>query len=257
MDYLLKVYGFIFGCLIGSFLNVVILRIPHGKNIVSDRSECPKCKNKLTWYHNVPIISYALLRGKCGFCSEKISFRYPLVEILTGLLALHLFPAELNLLSLSYSLWFFAIGCLLICHFFIDLDHQLLLDKLNIYLLVLFLPYVLFHYSYWHWGLGAVFGFGITYLVTWIFYKVRGVVGLGGGDIKLYGVLGLYLGVQGIILNIFLSCFLGAIIGGSYILLSNSSKDRPIPFGPFIIIVACIQIFFPQMFEYVQNFLIR
>ncbi len=253
MNTLYSIYSFVFGCMIGSFLNVVIIRLPAGKNLVSDRSGCPKCQSQLKWFHNIPIFSFLFLRGKCAFCGNAISWRYPLIEILTGLISFWLFPEYIEAVSLGHYFFFFAIACVFICHFFIDLDHQLLLDKLNIYLIALILPYALFYFPWTHWALGGGLGFGVTLLVTWLFYKIRGQVGLGGGDIKLYGILGLYLGPVGIFFNIFLSCFLGAVIGLTLIATNKMTKDKPMAFGPAILLVASFQIFFPDLAETLQS----
>ncbi len=253
MQPLFEAYSFIFGLLIGSFLNVVILRLPVGKNLVSDRSCCPKCQAKLRWYHNIPVVSFLMLRGKCAFCQSPISWRYPLIELLTGLVSLWLFPAELSSLSLGFYLFYFAIACVFICHFFIDLDHHLLLDKLNIYLLVLILPFAVLNFYWMHWLLGGLFGFGVPLLITWLFYKIKGQVGLGGGDIKLFGLLGLLLGPTGVFFTIFLSCMVGAIVGMTLILTKKLNKDRPMAFGPAIILVASFQIFLPQFAHIVES----
>ena len=253
METLYSVYAFIFGCLIGSFLNVVILRLPLQKNLVSERSVCPKCGTQLKWYHNIPFISFIFLRGKCAFCGESISWRYPLIELLTGLVSFWLLPTHLTAQSFGFYLYFFTLACVFICHFFIDLDHQLLLDKLNIYLLVLILPYSILNFHWIQWVLGGVLGFGVPLLVTWLFYKIRGQVGLGGGDIKLFGILGLLLGPTGIFFTIFLSCFVGAIIGLIMIASKKMSKENPMPFGPSILLVASFQIFFPEIANILQT----
>lgn len=247
METLFAVYAFIFGCLIGSFLNVVILRLPAQKNLVSDRSACPKCGAQLKWYHNIPLISFIALRGKCGFCGTRISWRYPLIELLTGLISFWLFPEYLNTQSFGLYIFYFYIACIFICHFFIDIDHQLLLDKLNIYLLIVILPYCAFHYHWLHWAVGGALGFAVPLFVTWLFYKIRGQVGLGGGDIKLFGILGIILGPTGVFFTIFLSCFVGAIIGLTMIATKKLNKDNPMAFGPAILLVATFQIFFPGL----------
>ncbi len=253
MDTLYNIYALIFGCLIGSFLNVVILRLPAQKNLVSDRSACPECGAQLKWYHNIPLISFAALKGKCGFCGTRISWRYPLIELLTGLISFWLFPNNPSLENFGPYLFFFALACVFICHFFIDLDHQLLLDKLNIYLLILIIPYCVFNFYWMHWLLGGVLGFGVPLFVTWLFYKIRGQVGLGGGDIKLFGILGLLLGPMGIFFTIFLSCFVGAIVGLLMIATKKITKENPLPFGPSILVVAAFQIFFPQSAYVIQS----
>lgn len=253
MDSLFTLYCTIFGLLIGSFLNVVILRLPQKKDIVKTRSACPKCGNQLKWYHNIPVISFLFLRGKCSFCGTRISWRYPLIEMLTGLIAYWLAPAEYNAASITQFLFFFTIACVFICHFMIDLDHHLLLDSLNLYLLAVLLSYAIFHFSWQYWVLGGAIGFGAPLVVTWLFYKIRGQIGLGGGDIKLYGILGVFLGPIGIMFTIFLSCFIGALFGVLLISMKKMTKDKPMAFGPAIILVAAFQIFFPQYASLVQS----
>jgi len=253
MNTLYSIYAFIFGCMIGSFLNVVILRLPVKKNLVSDRSACPSCGRQLAWYHNIPILSFLFLKGKCGFCHNRISWRYPLIEILTGLICFWLFPESLEVESLGYFLFLFSIACIFIAHFFIDIDHKLLLDSLNLYLVLIILPYSVFHFHWSYWLIGAALGFGIPLLVTWLFYKLRGQIGMGGGDIKLYGILGFLVGPTGIFFTIFLSCMLGAILGITLILTKKMSSKNTMAFGPLILIVSAFQIFFPEYSRYLQS----
>lgn len=255
MNTLLSIYSFIFGALIGSFLNVIIIRLPEKKDLVLARSGCRNCGTQLSWYHNIPILSFVFLKGRCAFCQSRISWRYPLIEILTGLIALWLLPTELNFYSIAVFLFQFIVACIFISHFFIDLDHHLLLDSLNLYLLATILAYSLFHYHWLHSLMGGILGFGAPLLVTWIFYKLRGQVGLGGGDIKLYGILGILLGPMGIVFTIFLSCFVGALIGLTLIALGKSSREKPMAFGPSILLVAAFQIYFPSYAQILQNWL--
>jgi prepilin signal peptidase PulO-like enzyme (type II secretory pathway) len=253
MSVLLGIYSFIFGLLIGSFLNVLILRLPIKKDIVKTRSACPHCGTQLTWYHNIPIFSFVFLRGKCAFCKTPISLRYPLIELLTGLISFWLCPNEFNSVALTQYFFYFTVACIFIVHFMIDLDHQLLLDSINIYLLVIVLTHVLFFSSFNHWMFGGLIGFCVPLLVTWLFYKIRGQIGLGGGDIKLFGILGLYLGPVGIVFNIFLSSLVGAVIGSLLIGFKKITKDKPMAFGPAIILVAAFQIYFPDLAKMVQS----
>lgn len=255
MEIFFGIYFFIFGLLIGSFLNVVILRLPNKVNMVTKRSACPKCGGQLKWYHNIPLLSFIFLKGKCAFCGTRISWRYPLIELFTGLVAYWLMPNELSTMSLANFFFYFSIACIFICHFMIDLDHHLLLDSLNLYLLAILLSYVIFYYNWPFWVLGGVIGFGAPLLVTWLFYKLRGQVGLGGGDIKLYGILGLYFGPTGIMFTIFLSCLVGAVVGLVLIGLDKMTKDKPMAFGPSILLVAAFQIFFPQYASIIQSWL--
>jgi prepilin signal peptidase PulO-like enzyme (type II secretory pathway) len=253
MENFIQIYLTVFGLLIGSFLNVVILRLPMKKDIVRTRSACSSCGNQLFWYHNIPILSFVFLRGKCHFCGTRISWRYPLIEILTGLVAFWLSPSEFGLEEITQFLFYFTIACVFICHFLIDLEHHLLLDSLNLYLFAVFFSYALFHFPWQYWLFGGGIGFGAPLLVTWLFYKIRGQIGLGGGDIKLYGILGIFLGPIGVMFTIFLSCFVGAIFGGTMIALKKMSKDRPMAFGPAILIVASFQIYFPHYASVVQS----
>lgn len=253
MDIFFAVYFFIFGLLIGSFMNVVILRLPVKKDLVKARSACPKCGTQLKWYHNIPLFSYLFLRGKCAFCGTKISMRYPLIELLVGIISFWLMPETFNTESIANFLFYFSIACIFICHFIIDLEHHLLLDSLNLYLLAIFLSFSVIYFSWQYWLIGGAIGFGAPLLVTWLFYKIRGQVGLGGGDIKLYGVLGVFLGPIGVIFTIFLSCFVGALVGGILIGLNKMTKDKPMAFGPSILIVAAFQIFFPEWASIVQS----
>ena len=250
----IKVFFTIFGLLIGSFLNVVISRVPIGESVISPRSKCPKCGHQILWFENIPILSYLLLKGKCRGCKAKISLQYPLVELACGLIAWFVSPSSLNSLQIYYSFVFFSIAVIFLAQFLIDIKHQLLPDKLNIALLIIIFPYVITRYSLFYWLIGGLVGFWGPYIVTYLFYKIRGVIGLGGGDIKLFGILGLILGPLGIIHNIFFSCFLGAVIGGAIILIKKKDKDIPFAFGPFIIMTAILQIFFADFF-YQINFL--
>ena len=253
METLFSIYAAIFGCLIGSFLNVVILRLPAKKDLVSQRSGCPQCGTQLKWFHNIPIFSFIFLRGRCAFCGKRISWRYPLIEILTGMVSFWLFPDDPNMVNMGYYVYHFIVACVFICHFFIDLDHHLLLDSLNLYLLACIFPFAIIHHPWPYWLSGGVIGFGVPLIVTWLFYKIRGQVGLGGGDIKLFGILGLILGPMGIVFNIFLSCFLGAIVGVGMIAAQKMNKEKPIAFGPAILIVATLQIFFPELSAELQS----
>lgn len=239
----------IFGLLIGSFLNALIYRLPLGKNIAYPGSGCPHCGHLIRWYENIPLLSFLFLKGKCSNCSQKISWQYPFVEFISMLVAYLLSPTDLNPESLLTFFFLFTVYCSFMVHFVVDLRHQLLPDPINIYLGLLFLIVSVISFNWLHWAIGFAVGLGFPLLVSWIFYQLKGEVGLGGGDIKLFGVLGLYLGPIGIIQNIFLSCFLGALIGLALIAIRLIKKENPIPFGPFILIVASFQIFLPTAFS--------
>jgi leader peptidase (prepilin peptidase) / N-methyltransferase len=256
MKYYYLTNAYIFGSLIGSFLNVVIYRMPLNLSVVTPRSKCPNCDFQLKWYHNLPVISYLFLRGKCSNCAKKISIQYPLVEFFIGAVAVLIFPQSINEFSMINYVLHFAIFCALFCHFIIDIKHKLLLDKINIFLMAIIVPVSLYKYGFQYVVLGGAVGFLFPLFVSWAFYKLRGVVGLGGGDVKLFGVMGLYLGLKGIIFNIFFSCFFGATITIALIVSKKIKRDQAIAFGPFIILTACLQMFLPDFFAQMVNALL-
>ena len=255
MSNFLTFFASIFGLLIGSFLNALIYRLPLGINIALPRSACPKCKHVIRWYENIPVISFIFLRGKCSSCKTKISWQYPLIECLAAFFAFLIAPQSINPEDLFKFFFFFGIFAAFLVHFIVDLKHQILPDSVNIYLGLMFFIFSLVTKPWTHWLLGGAIGLGFPLLVSWIFYQIRGQIGLGGGDIKLYGALGLYLGPIAIIQNIFLSCFLGAIIGLILMATKVIKKENPIPFGPFIIIIACFQIFAEKWFEHLIRYI--
>ena len=245
-----------FGLLVGSFLNVVIYRLPIGVSIVTPRSKCPKCNHLIKWYQNIPVFSYLFLRGKCIACKVKIPLRYVLVEIMMGVFAYLLIPSLISVNTILIFLFYFSTASVFVCHFLIDIEHQILPDKLNIYFLITVIPFVLLTKSINYWAFGAAIGFGLPYLVTYLFYKIRGVIGLGGGDIKLFGILGLLLGPIGIVQNMFFSCVLGSVFGIFLILTKRMDSKNPMAFGPFIIVSAAVQIYLPSIFKLINPFLV-
>ncbi|MGZ3788360.1 MAG: prepilin peptidase [Bacteriovorax sp.] len=255
MEKILAIFATLFGLLIGSFLNALIYRIPLGINIAYPRSSCPKCGHIISWYENIPVLSFLFLRGKCSSCGTKISYQYPMVEILTALFAFSISPRSLDSSYLFNFLFFLGIFSAFLVHFIIDLKHQILPDSINIYLALLFLIVAIITRPWTHWALGFAVGLGFPLLVSWLFYLLKGQVGLGGGDIKLFAVLGIYLGPLQILQNIFLSCFLGAVVGILLMLFKVIKKENPIPFGPFIIVVASLQIFAGNWFSHLISYI--
>lgn len=255
MDSFLTIFTTIFGVMIGSFLNALIYRLPRNIGISLPRSSCPHCKKLIYWYENIPVVSYLFLKGKCSGCKNKISIEYPLVEIFCGIIAFWLAPKSLHPDELIRFAFLFSVFCAFLVHFIIDLKHQILPDQVNIFLAVLFFVMAFINYNWVHWALGGAIGLGLPLLVTWIFYLLKGQVGLGGGDIKLYGALGLFLGPLGVMQNLFFSCFLGAVVGLLLIGLKVIKKENPIPFGPFIILVSFVQIFFTPFFNQLLSYI--
>lgn len=251
-----KVNSFLFGALIGSFLNVVINRIPKNKSVITPRSACESCGHQIRWFENIPIVSFISLRGKCSNCSTKISYQYPLIELICGLAALYLFPELINKKSLIFFTIKFSIFATLLAMTVIDIKLHLIPDKLNLFLLAIILPFSIVQNGYQFPIIGGVVGFGGTFLITWVYFKVRGVIGLGGGDIKLFGVLGVLLGPKGIILNIFISCFVGLIFSLLLMTINKLKFKNHLAFGPYICLVGIIQIFFPERFYQVVSYVL-
>lgn len=246
---MLNTLVFIFGSMIGSFLNVVIYRLPLGISIVFPRSSCTNCKKLIPWYANIPLLSYVVLRGKCGNCKAKISIRYFVIELLTGLMALYLFRDAYSMDTFIRFIVYFTVGSVFICHFFIDLEHKILPNSLNIYLAITLLLYSIWYNPWQFWLIGAVIGFAVPALVRYAFLIFTGKDGLGMGDIKLYGILGIILGPIGIFHNLFLSCTLGSIFSLVLIGLKIIKRTDYIAFGPFIIIAASFQLFFENIYR--------
>lgn len=247
------IFSFLVGITVGSFVNVLILRLPEGGDVVFEESHCPVCKKSIRWYENIPLLSYLFLRGKCSGCGTRISFQYPLIELITGLFCLLILPKDLTLpYLLTFSLKLSVFACFLTI-FVVDIRHQIIPNYINLFLFIVLSLVSLFMYNWTHIVFGLLIGVGFPGIVTWAFYKLKGQIGLGMGDIKLYGALSVYLGPMGIIQNIFLSCFSGSFIIGLLMLLNKVKRDTKIPFGPFIVLVAFFQFYYPEYFNQVMK----
>lgn len=258
-DPIILLTSFIFGALIGSFLNVVILRLPKpGISVVFPASHCPSCKASLSWYENVPIISYLILRGKCGHCRVSISFQYPTVEFLTGILA----AACVSSFGLSFAAaGYFIFSAALITIIWIDIHHQIIPDIIS-------LPGIVFGFCFsfisplvtWQGSLiGLLAGGGVFYAISLSYFLLRKQEGLGGGDIKLLAMLGAFLGWQSLFFIIFASSVTGSI--GGLIAMRSQKKGGAtrIPFGPFLAVSGLAYLFFyhqiQQLFQwYLSSF---
>ena len=236
----------IFGLCIGSFLNVCIYRIPISKSILFPGSMCSGCGKPVKFYDNIPVLSYILLRGKCRNCGIPFSFRYPMVEAITGLMATSLFlKYGLSVESLVY---FVFICCLLVITF-IDIDHQIIPDVISlpgipIFFIVSFtLPSASLMDTLVNSALGVLLGGGSLYLIGWLYEIIKKEEAMGGGDVKLLAMMGALIGWKGILFSLFVSSAVGSVIG---IIIVRSMKAKPIPFGPFLSIGAMAYIFFGQ-----------
>ncbi|MGB7816118.1 MAG: A24 family peptidase [Methylotenera sp.] len=260
-------FSVIFGLMIGSFLNVVIHRLPkmmerewhanclelQGKEvpeqpkytIVTPRSACPNCGHQITALENIPIISYLMLGGKCKGCKTKISIRYPLVEALTGAL-IGLVAYKYGYTYTTLFAWIFVLA--LITMTFIDFDTQLLPDDITLPLLWLGL---LFNLNGGFTDLksaviGAMAGYLILWSVYWLFKLVTGKEGMGYGDFKLLGAIGAWFGWQLLPAVILLSSVAGAVIGIGMIIFRGKTGGTAIPFGPFLALGGIAALFFGQ-----------
>ena len=255
-NFIYLIIGFL-GLSIGSFLNVVIYRVPRENFTASKRSVCPHCQNRLKWYHNVPLLSYLFLRGRCGFCGKKISLRYPLVEAVNTLLYLYFFW-QLGL-SLNFVIFAF-LSSVLLAIFFIDLDFQIIPDVITLPGIVIGLGV-----SFAPGGIGivsALIGFlvggGALYLIAllgdWLFKKDS----MGGGDIKMAAMLGAFLGWQKVLLVFLSSAFIGLFVSVGIMFFSEKlRKNRVVPFGPFLALAAMLAILYGDQIInfYLSNFL--
>jgi leader peptidase (prepilin peptidase)/N-methyltransferase len=226
--------AFAFGLAIGSFLNVVIWRWPRKESIITPGSHCPKCGRPISWYDNLPVLSYIILGGKCRHCRERISLRYPLIELLSGIISVIAFWC------FGMSPWYFvyyAFLAALLAASIIDLEHRLIPDEISLAGAVIgmglsFLPgrkiALLDSLS------GALAGFLILFAVSEIYYLVTRREGMGLGDAKLLAMIGAFLGLKSLPVVIFIGSFLGVLIGIFFIILSRQGRFYKIPFGPFL-----------------------
>jgi leader peptidase (prepilin peptidase)/N-methyltransferase len=257
-----KILVFILGSIVGSFLNVCIHRLPLGESVVWPHSHCPKCKKKIPTYDNIPFLSYIILKGRCRFCKEKISLRYPLVELLTALA----FLAVFNRYRLSYDFFVFCVFiCGLIIATFVDIQHRIIPDEVSVGGMILgfiltavrgfnLKPFVYDPKPMFNSLLGIIIGGGIIYLTgklfDLIYFKllkrppIQGETeSMGGGDVKLLAMMGAFLGWQKAILVFFLAPFFGVVVGLINILVK---KDHTLLYGPLLSLAAIFSLFWAE-----------
>lgn len=225
---------FVFGACIGSFLNVCIFRIPLKKSIVFPGSSCPKCHTPIPGYANIPILSFLFLRGRCRSCHAPISWRYPFIELMTGLFSIGLFTRFG--ITPAGGVWFLFV-CTLLVVAFIDLDHQIIPDRISLPGIVVFGGLTLFilHQPFFFIFYGLLTGGGILYLAGEIYFRLKKREGMGGGDVKLLAMIGTTIGVKGVLFTLFFGSFLGTL-AGILMMVAAGKPDRAarIPFGPFL-----------------------
>ena len=286
------VWSAIFAALIGSFLSVCIFRIPYGRvdeygeeelpegsvqhqqkaeNVPQKtyginsppRSFCPKCEKQLYWWHNIPIISWLILGGKCYFCKQPIPARYPIVELLSVLSAV-ICISQFGPTPTAVLMYIFL--CSLIVMSFIDIDYYIIPDSISIGGTVVGLAigtvnqfYHIFKYpvsdSFVVSILGVLTGGGILFAVAELYLKLRKIEGLGMGDVKLLAFIGAMFGAECAFYTIFLGSFIGSIIGGVMMLVKGKNLTYQIPFGPYLALGSVIYLFCQPLVQWLMGFL--
>jgi leader peptidase (prepilin peptidase)/N-methyltransferase len=258
-------YIFLFGLCLGSFLNVCIHRLPKGESVVRPRSRCPRCGQAIAAYDNIPLVSYALLGGRCRHCRARISPVYPLVEALTGaalLLAYWRFGLTADGLKAA------LLAAAMIVLFFTDLRDRLLPDRVT-------LPGIVVGFVFAFWVpvedgtaalvarglgrppspmvlsvadalLGALVGAGILFVLGEVWYRLRKVEAMGLGDVKMMAMVGLCLGVKLTVVTLLLGSVTGSLVGGAYILLARKGSQYELPLGSFLAFGALVALFWGE-----------
>jgi len=250
-----NLFVFLFGLIVGSFLNSVIYRLQTGESFLFKRSYCPHCQHTLNWQDLIPVLSFLILRGKCRYCQKPISLQYPLVELATGFLFVSFF-------IFHFSFLIYLITCFLIIIFVYDLKHYIIPDKViypAIAIAVLSRLFEILNFSHWNlirnWKLeignlqplinplSSAFLASLFFLVIVLISRGKW---MGVGDIKLAFLMGLILGWPDVLVALFLAFFIGAIIGIGLILTGKKTLKSEIPFGPFLVTATFLAIFFGQ-----------
>lgn len=251
-----QLFVFMFGCCLGSFFNVVIHRLPAKLSLAHPGSHCPQCGQPIAFHDNVPLLSYLILRGKCRHCHAAISVRYPLVEALTGgvaLLFFHRYGLSLQFLAE------FVFASLLIVIAFIDLDTYTIPNVLSVPGIVVGLAFsfVTPRLSWMESLIGVLVGGGFLYLIAVGYQILRRQEGMGGGDIKLLAMIGAFLGWTGVLFTVMLSSLVGALAGMLVMWRKREGLTAMLPFGPFLSLGAlCYLIWGQRVVEwYVSEFL--
>jgi leader peptidase (prepilin peptidase)/N-methyltransferase len=220
------------GALVGSFLNVCIFRLPLGRNIAMARSECARCARQLAWFENIPVVSYAVLGGRCRTCRQPISIRYPIVELITAA-------------AFAWSAWYFGVGpllvsrlflvCALVVLFAIDLEHHLLPNVITLPGIVVGFAFSLIADPGWQSSLiGIVVGGGVLWAIAEGYYRLRHEEGLGMGDVKMLAMIGAFLGWQLTLVTLMVASLAGSIVGVAMLVSQRGGLKYALPFGTFL-----------------------
>lgn len=227
-----------FGLAIGSFLNVCIHRVPARTSVVSPGSRCPSCGYALQWYDNLPVLSYAMLGGRCRQCRSSISIRYPVVELITmGVFLLHYRAFGWDPILVPRLLF----ACALIVLFAIDLEHHLLPDRITLPGIVIGFI-VSFAFPPWpvSSALGILLGGGSLWLIGEAYYRYAGQEGMGGGDVKMLAMIGAFLGWKLTLVTLMISSVVGAVVGMAVLVVKRGGLKYALPYGTFLALAALV-----------------
>jgi leader peptidase (prepilin peptidase) / N-methyltransferase len=232
------------GAIVGSFLTVCMFRVPRRQSVVFPGSACPACRHPIPFYANIPVVSFLILRGRCRFCSQPISLRYPLVEAATGLAAILVY---LRFGWTPDALVWFALAATLLVVSVIDLEFQIIPDSISIPGIVIFsvLARLVLDRSLFAIAAGILAGGGILYAVALVYYLVRKTDGMGGGDIKLLAMIGAVTGVPGVLFTLFAGAMIGTAAGiAGMVKAGHTNLQAALPFGPCLSAGALIYVFY-------------
>lgn len=242
----------ILGAIWGSFGNMLIIRVPAGKNIITPRSACDSCGKELKWFHNIPIFSCLFLRAKCSYCKVSFGWKHLSVELLTSAMFVAVvYKFGITWLSLEYLIFIFG----LIVISFIDIDHRIIPDVFSLGGIVVGLigaflnPDRSFTSALW----GFLGGGGFLFLIAYLYLVLRKAEGMGGGDIKLLGWIGAVLGFQSVFFVVFVSSIIGSLAGVVSMIKSKDGLKSSLPFGPYLSLAAVLYLFFGK--EIIQWYL--
>lgn len=254
-----QVFVFIFGAVVGSFLNVCVYRLPRKKSIVSPPSSCPACEKPIRFYDNIPLVSYVILRGKCRDCGVRFSIRYFMVELLTAVI----FTMIYRRWGLSYETFivmFFA--AILIVVSFIDYDFQIIPDILSIGGMIagLIISFVRPNFQVMESVWGVFIGGGVLFIIAYGYQLVTKREGMGGGDIKLLAMIGSFTGLKGVLFSLVGASVIGTVVGIPLMFIKGKDEGTryAIPFGPFLSLCAVLYLFIgPGVIRMVNEFFLN
>ncbi len=239
------VLAFLFGAIIGSFLNVCIHRLPGRESIIWPASRCPACQQPIAVYDNIPLASFLWLRGRCRACGARISLRYPVIEFINGAgYSLLLWQFGPGWPAVIYAALFSA----LLVVTAIDLEHQIIPDVITLPGLGLGLlsASTVLPVGFWNSLAGILVGGGLLWILAWLSPYLFGKEGMGGGDIKLLAMIGAFLGWRPVLLTVMVGAVVGSVVGVGLIGLKVLRRDEYIPFGPFLALGAVVALLFQQ-----------